>query len=481
MGIDVGTTQTKAAVFDENWSMKGYAASPNEILRSKDGFAEQDAERVFQTVLSVVREAVGRSGVRNLEAVGLSVQGDAFIPVDKNRRALALAQLGMDYRAGEETDELSGRFGAETMFKKTGMPPHPMNTLCKILWFKKHCPALDERVWKYMTYADFLLSKLGAEEPVIDRSMASRTMALSLETGQWDDDLFQYGALPRERFCAPAEPGTTVGTLSKRICEETGITGRALLTAGGHDQTCAALGAGLFEEGIALDSHGTAEVLSSVLQKSNLSRRFFENGFPCYRHVIPKQYFTFALNHTGGLPFQWVHDQFASQEAAEAKASGRDTYDVILEKMPVQPTNLIAIPFPSGGAKGSVHGLTFSTTRHEFAKAILEATAMELRKNLLLLCAAGVKIQELRCVGGGAKSGIGLQLKADILGLPVATMKIREAACLGAAELAGVGVGAFETAAQAARLAETAKVFYPEQQRAAQYAEKYAEYIEISK
>ena len=483
MGLDVGTTGVKAAVFDESGEMKGYGFEEYEVVCQKPGWAEQDAERVFQAACRVMGEAAAQSG-GGIAAIGLSVQGDAVIAVDEHFRPVAPVQLGMDYRCRAESDAFAREFGEEWLFQKTGMRPHPLNSLCKVRNFVQATPETDRKTARYMTYSDYMLSRLGADEPVIDHTMATRTMGVDLKTLDWDDALLAAAGVDRARLSKPVPSGVQVGRLDPMLAEALHISPRAMLVTGGHDQPCAAVGAGVVRPDLALDSHGTAEVVSSAFDAPNTSDAMFKGGFPCYAHAAAGMYFTFSLNHTAGILYRWFVENFCQPDAQEAAQKGARLYEYVLSQSPDAPSPVIALPYWSGkctpnwnlAAKGLMIGMTMATTRYDEARAIVEALCFDLLENIEALKAAGVRIESLRAVGGGARSPIGLQMKADVTGLSVHTLKVREAACLGAALLAGVAAGAYGSAREAASIVRLDATYEPRPGMHARYGERYALY-----
>lgn len=482
MGLDVGTTGVKAAVFDETGEMKGYGFEEYEVVCAKPGWAEQDAERVFQAACRVMGEAAKQSG-GEIQAIGLSVQGDAVIAVDENCHPVAPVQLGMDYRCQRESEAFAREFGEEWLFQKTGMRPHPLNSLCKVRNFTA-TPEVDRRAARYMTYSDYMLSRLGADEPVIDHTMATRTMGVDLKTLDWDDALLTAAGVDRSRLSKPMPSGVCVGRLNPALAEALAISPRAMLVTGGHDQTCAAVGAGVVRPDLALDSHGTAEVVSTAFDAPNTSAAMFRGGFPCYAHAVKGMYFTFSLNHTAGILYRWFVENFCQPDAPAAAQKGARLYEYVLSMSLDAPSPVIALPYWSGKctpewnltAKGLMVGMTMATTRYDQARAIVEALCFDLRENIEALREADVRIEALRAVGGGARSPIGLQMKADVTGLPVHTLKVREAACLGAALLAGVAAGTFTSAREAASIVRLDDTYEPRSAMQACYNDRYALY-----
>lgn len=487
LGLDIGTTGCKAIVFDIEGRALGHAFREYGVVCDAPAKAEQDAELVWTLTQDVLREAAARAGVQDLQALSVSVQGDAIIPVDREFHALHPAILGMDYRSATHARRCAKRFGAFELFQRTGMRPHPMNSLTKVLLLRELQPAIFQRASKIVTYADFILGRLGAEA-VIDHTMASRTMAFDLAAGRWCQDLHAILDLDPGCWSKPVASGTVVGTIRPALAEDLGLPRDLALVAGGHDQTCAALGAGVVRPGLGVVSTGTAEVLSTASDQPSLSRAMFDGFFPCYRHAKPGMFFTFALNHVGGILLKWWRDQLASAEVADAARAGSDPYTLMDERLPAGPSPVMVIPHFNGSgtpacdleAKGAIVGLTLATTRHDIAQAILEGLCFELRINLDTMREAGIRVDEIVAVGGGARSVRWLQMKADILGRPIRTVRCREAACLGAALLAGTAVGAWGSLDEAvARTVAVDRAFVPQPERVAQYAERFAVYRQI--
>lgn len=486
LGIDVGTTGAKAMLFAPDGKALGYAFQEYGIQYTKEGYAQQDAEKVWEITKRVIQKAV-KEAAMPIKAVSLSVQGDAVIAVDRNRHAISSAHLGMDYRGQEEARQCGEDLGEKWIFQKTGMRPHPMNFFIKILWIQKHDPNLYERTWKFVTYADFLLGKLGSDDIVVDYTMASRTQAFELKEKVWSKEILGAYGISEEKLGRPVPSGTVVGKIRRELAEELGISQDALLVAGGHDQVCAAIGAGITYKGMALDSHGTAEVLSTVLEEPKLNDVMFKGYYPCYIHGLPGQYFTFALNHTGGGLLKWFVEGFCQKDRELAEKGGGEVYDYLISRMPEGVAPVVVLPYLNGSGtpacdlemKGGILGLTMATDRFDIGKGILEALAFEMRWNLAEMRKAGVQITDIRCVGGGARSSEGLQLKADIMGVPVASLKIREAACFGAAILAGKGLEIYRGIKEVGGLVQVKEIFEPCLPRHKAYESRYHLYREL--
>ena len=487
IGLDVGTTGCKAIVFDYSGRILGQGYREYGVICDAPGKAEQDAERVWALACEALREAAFRSNSKDIKALSISVQGDAIIPVDPNFHPLHNAILGMDYRSARQAKYCEETLGAEALFKQTGMRPHPMNSLIKALLLRDLAPKAFDQAFKIVTYADFVLGRLCGES-LIDYTMASRTMGFDLASLEWSQPIHQALGLNRDIWSRPACSGTPAGRILPELAESLGLPSTLLVVTGGHDQTCAALGAGAVHPGRGVVSTGTAEVLSTPLPKPVLSQRVFDSFYPCYFHARKGMYFTFALNHCGGILLRWWRDHFASEEVLEANHQRLDPYQLIDDRMSSRPSPVMFLPHLNGSgtplcdlqSKGAIVGITLSTTRHEIAQAILEGLTFELRLNIENMEQCGIDLQQLAAAGGGSKSARWLQMKADILKRPIRTLACREAACLGAAMLAGTAAGIYRTIDEAVeQTVRYDKEFIPNPEQVDAYEKRYSVYQEI--
>ena len=488
IGLDIGTTGCKAIVFSDDWEILGRGNREYSILTPQSHWAEQDAERVCNLALESLAEAVDQCSSDPPKAMALSVQGEAVIAVDQAGKPLRNAILGMDTRTTTENRWLAETFGAETLFNRTGMPIHTMNTLTKLLWLKKNEPAIWERSHQFLLYEDYFLRRLTGKAS-ISHCLASRTQMYDLQNGCWAAEILETCGIEHERLAElPPAAGGIVGSLDKKIAAQVGIQSDVSLVSGGHDQACAALGSGVIEPGLAMVSTGTAEVVEVAMSSPMLSESLRRGNISVYRHVVPELYLSMTLNHSGGLLLRWFRDTLCKDKLLAAEQSGSDAYDLMLADARPGPTDLMVLPHFAGSgtplldttSRGAFLGMTFATTQADLAKAILEGLTFELRINLDLLRASGIQIEQLHAVGGGARSESWLQLKADICETPLRVPRVTEAACLGAAVLASVGAGKYDAVSSAIQEAiATNRTITPRSKNAEVYRRRYRLYLEL--
>jgi xylulokinase len=443
LGIDIGTTGCKAGVFSGDGVLLTLAYREYPLLAPEKGWAELDSARVIQACMEVIREAAARCSGDPVRAIGITCQGEAFTPVSRDGCYLGNGMVSSDTRAATIASDWSRQFGVERLYERTGHTPHPMFTLFKLLWVRDHRPEVWSQAAKFYCFEELLQARLGLE-PAISWPLAGRTMMFNVRTHRWEDEILTAVGLDPSRLAPPVASGTVVGEIASSVAAELGLPAGVKVVAGGHDQPCGALGAGVAEPGAAMYATGTVECICPAFAEPIIAENLMQNNLCTYDHAVPGMYTTVAFSLTGGNLLRWFRDEWGQVERDEARRTGADPYDLLLREMPGEPTDLTVLPYftPSGTpyfdaeVPGAILGLRLGTTRGQVLRALLEGVAMEMRLNVDILDRAGLHIREFRAIGGGAKNVALTQLKADVLDRPITTLAVTEAGCLGVALLA---------------------------------------------
>jgi xylulokinase len=487
LGLDIGTSGCKATIVDYEGNVKGQAYQEYSLLAPKPGWQELDPELVWKSVKRVIADSLAQHKGDNIKAISVSSFGEAVVPIDNNGNVLHNSIIYIDVRGDEESGHLKDRLGCEKILRITGASVHPMYSISKIMWLKAHMPEVYNKTWKFLLFADFILFKLGAK-PHTDYSLAARTMAFDIINKRWSHKILECAGVDEDKFAEPVQAGTVVGEVSKTVAAELDLPGNLILVAGGHDQPCAALGAGVIKSDLAVDGLGTTECITPAFDQAIISDPMAKSSFACVPHVIKDMYVTYAFTLTSGSMLKWYRDNFGSVYKEEAIRSNINLYDLLIQRAAPHPSGIFVLPHFAGAgtpymdteAKGAIVGLNINTKAEDIIKAILEGITFEIMINVEKLREAGIKVEELRAVGGLAKSHLFLQLKASMMGRKVTTLRISEAGTLGVAILAGTASGIYKSIEDAVqRLVKKKREFYPDEKLHEIYMEKFQTYKKI--
>lgn len=485
LALDIGSSELKVAVYDADGRCLSSVTTEVEGALVSGARAELDPEQFWRSVCDGISE-ICRPLRTPLMAASISSQGESFLPLDADGKALGNIILNIDSRAVVEMDEFSAEFGKSRLYQQTGLPAHPMYSLPKIAWLRKNQPEVFGKTAKFVCLEDYILHRLGME-PAISSPLASRTMGLDIHRDQWAGELLDFAGVTSRQFSRVAPSGTAVGEAAPAIAAELGLTPGVLWSAGGHDQVCASIGAGAQGVGTVADGTGTFECISAPLEKPLLTDASLAANLPCERHAIAGQFLTLAYG-PGGIALKWLRDNCSRGLMAQASGSGKSAYELMLADVPDAPTGLFFFPYLLGTgtpwldseAKATIWGLTSSTTNQDLVKAALEGVCYEMRWNLDIFENTGIHVDRILAVGGGAKSAMWLQLKADIYERPVVEVP-GEASSRGAAICAGVGVNVFSGWREAiGTLVKTGRVFEPRPEKSRQYQDLFAQYKQLA-
>lgn len=487
MGLDIGTTGAKATLFDEEGKVLSYSYEEYDIISAQGGQYEIDPLIVWETVKNIIRKAYTKAGSVNVKALCTSSLGEAFVMLDKDGKELANSPIYMDKRGAEECGDLVNNLGAEEIMYITGLPPHSMYSVCKLMWQNRNNPTLYAKTSKILFYGDYILHKLGGQY-VADYSLAARSMCFDVKNKNWSKRIIEAAGLDPDIFPETRVSGTVVGEILPSIADELGVNKGIKLVLGGHDQLMVAIGAGITSEGQAVNGIGTVDCITPVFKGPRLNRSMMDSSYASIPYLFEDMYVTYAFNMTGGSLLKWFRDTFAKKDKEIAEKNNLQIYSILDKEIPKDPTNIFVLPHFTGSptprpdihAYGAIVNLTLSTSRGEIYRACMEGEAFEMKHNIQTLEANDIPIKELRTVGGGSRSPQWLQIRADIFGKKVVAMNYEEAGTLGTAILAGVASGCYTSVQEAANTLNQVKTcYYPNEKANQYYTERYEKYIQL--
>ncbi|GIV85143.1 MAG: xylulokinase [Candidatus Roseilinea sp.] len=444
LGIDIGTTNLKALVFNRAGRVVAHASAPTPTHYLGAGQAYYEPEEIWQQVLGLIRTAVSQvEQARKIAGVACSSMGESGVPIDGEGHPLYHAIAWFDRRTEPQAAYLAEHIGREHIFKSCGLDVYPIYGLCKILWLQDNHSDVLARAERWLNMADFIAYRL-CGVAATDYSLASRTLALDLRGLRWNDDLLHAIGI-RPSLLAPLMPsGTHLGSILPEVARATGLPESVQVATGGHDHVCAALAAGVIRPSDVLDSIGTAEALfmplSNVLDDITLARMGYAQGV----HVAGG-YYILGGQFSSGAAIEWFkqvlgesHDYSILIEEAKRVPPGSEGVSFLPH---LRAANT---PYNDPLAMGAFLGLTTDVRRGNLFRALLEGIAMEMRSALYPLLALQQRTPErIRATGGGTRNALLMQIKADVFGGRIDIFDVEEGAALGAAMLAGIAGGVY--------------------------------------
>jgi xylulokinase len=485
LGIDVGTSGCKAAVFSLDGHLQASAYEEYDFYSPKPGWAEIDTQQVWKQVKNTIQTVSPKVTHDPIQALCVSSLGEAVVPVTADRKILGPSMLNFDARGNESIAELRMKLDNQQLYQINGNTLGNFYTLSKLMWLKKNQPDLYNQVDWFLHWSGFVSFMLGAD-PSVDYSLANRTLLFDLVSNDWSEELLILTGVDREKLPPTVPSGAKIGNVSTNIARELGIPAGIPIISGGHDQCCNGLGCGVIELGQAMYGMGTYICMMPVFDRRPASYAMISQGINTEHHVVPGKYVSFIYNQ-GGVLVKWFRDTFAIQDHKMAAANGTDIYDLLTAEMPEHPSSLMVLPhFTATGppafisdSSGVIAGLHLDTSRGEILKGVIEATTFYMRECLESL-PEEIVINKLWAAGGGSKSPAWLQICADVLGRPFIQPVVTEAGALGAAILAGTGSRNFKTIHEGVEaMVRLKREFYPHPESQQRYNERFEKYRQM--
>jgi xylulokinase len=486
LGIDVGTTGCKAVAFSIEGRPLASSYEEYDVQRVQPGYAELDTLYVWEKVKLVIKRVTGNTRDDPIQALVVSSLGEAVVPVTYDRRVLGPSLLNFDQRGEEFVSGLCNILENNRLYRINGNTVGNHYSLTKLLWLKTYQPKLYDRTDLFLHWSGFVSFMLGAE-PVVDFSLANRSLLFDLDKSDWSDELITLAGIERGKLPRPVPSGTVIGEVSYSLAEELGLPPSVAIVAGAHDQCANALGCGVIHEGQAMYGMGTYICVTPVYEQRKDPARMITRGLNTEHHAAPGLFASFIYN-PGGALVKWYRDTFASVEKKQILENGGDIYTYLISEIPQQPSDVLVLPHfaPTGppefitDSSGVMIGLRLETQRGDILKGILEGTTYYIRECIESLPETGITIQDFRAVGGGSKSNAWIQLCADILGCPISRPIITEAGALGAAILGGIGKGIFSSVKTGVEAMVSVEcTFDPNPNLVDQYTLRYEQYRQI--
>lgn len=448
LGIDLGTSSIKAAVYGFDGSLLGSAEQPIALYHRAPGHVEQDLVDFYAAAAAASQKCITASAIDPGRVGALAVAGQmaAVGLVDTDNAPIAPFDSWLDTRCGDVVDDLAQQLGAR-IAAVAGCPP-TISIGPKMVWWRRNRPDVCSRAASFVTAAGYVTAQAvgrKGNDAFIDPSYLHFTAVADVAHARWDDDLVDAVGVDPDLLPHVVESTDLVGQLTTRAAQAFGLREGVPVAAGCGDTAATALGAGVTETGQAFDIAGTAAVFGMCLPE--FSPDINGDTLLTMRAALPGRWYSLAYVGGAGQVVEWLCREILRHPTLTNEAY-RDLARVAAEA-PVGSDGLVLSPHFSGrvapaapAMRGSATGLSPRTGRAHFARATLESIAFEYRGYAQIACAAAdLTLTEVVGTGGGSRLGLWNQIKADVLGVPYRALDTIESGTRGAALVALAAIG----------------------------------------
>jgi len=458
IGVDVGTSGTKAVAIDANGKLIASALVEYPLLTPKPGWAEQDPAEWKAAALSALKQIAHAPGVdaADVKGIGLTGQMHGSVFLDTHNNVLRNALLWCDNRTAAQCNAITAKVGERRLIEMVCNPALTGFTAPKVLWLRDNEPHLYEKVRRVLLPKDYVRWVLTGEYAT-DVADASGTLLFDVKNRTWHTELMSMLGIDPAFMPRAFEGPEITGTLSKGAAAFTGLPAGIPVVAGGGDQAAGGVGNGIVRKGVISSTVGTSGVVFAFADAISLDPQGRVHTF-C--HSVPGAWHVMGVVLSAGGSLRWFRDALCPTEKAIAAEIGKDPYELIAEAagtIPAGAEGLTFLPYLSGErtphkdpyARGAFVGLSLKHTRAHMARAVLEGVAFAMRDSLEIMREMGVAIAQVRASGGGARSALWRQIQADVNKTPLVTTNIDEGPAYGAALLATVTTGLYKSVEEA--------------------------------
>jgi xylulokinase len=463
LGIDLGTASLKASLFREDGSLLACESRGYPLLAPKSGFAEQDPEewlKALSLACGALREAHPRE-FGGVAGIGICGQMHTQVYLDREGLLLRPAITWMDQRSCALVNDINcDQQAHDLIFKESQNFPTTTYTALQALWVKREQEALWEKVRHILVAKDYLKYRLTGTMAT-DPTDASGTLLYNVKDRTWSEALLRFFGFSPSLLPQVLPSDTIIGTIAGEASRITGLPEGVPVANGCSDNSASALGAGMVEPGQVTLISGTAGVITVC---SDRPLPDVQCRTLCWNYCLRDRWVTLGVMQTAGESLNWFRRAFDTR-VGECGPGGDvfEQYDELVKNVPEACGGLVFLPYLNGErtpywdtfARGVFFGMSLSTDKASFVRAVMEGVCMGFRQNLEAVESLGIKVDQVRAVGGGLRSPVWLSILARILRKPIVTVSTPDTGNLGNILLCGKAIGLFSSVEEAATRACT--------------------------
>lgn len=461
LGIDLGTTGVKAALFRaDDGAVIADAFVDYPLMHPHPGWAEQDPADWWRATTEAVRACLAGAAQQGVQAsdvcgLGLSGQMHGVVLLDEENRVLRPCIIWADQRSEAQCRWITERVGARRLIEYVSNPALTGFSAPKLLWIRDNEPDIFARARMMLLPKDYIRYLLTGVK-AMEISDAAGTMLLDVKRGVWSQEVLRALDLDPALFPPVVAADGESGTITEEVAAQTGLPVGVPVAGGGADNACGAVGNGVVAPGFGLVSVGTSGIVLAYSDAPQVDTSGPVPRVHTFNHAVPGAWYLMGVTQGAGLSLHWVRDNIGLPEQALERWTGIDAYEALAreaESVPPGCEGLIFLPYLQGErtphldayARGGWIGLTASHDRRHLIRSVMEGVAFSLKDCLAIIREQGLRLDQVRATGGGAKSPLWRQIIADVLGIELVVTNATEGPAFGAALLAGVACGVYKT------------------------------------
>ena len=470
LGIDFGTGGCKVTAIDETGAFVGEASTEFATYHEHPGWSEQEPSDWWTALCASLRKLT-ESGVdlRSVAALALDGSTHNAVLLDGKMRPVRRTIMWTDQRATAECEALKAGSG-ERVFSTCYQMPAPTWTLPQMMWLKANEPDVLKKVEHVLFVKDYVRYLLTGKAAT-DYIEAQGTLFFDMKRMAWDRELVELSGLKMSALPEIIKPTDVAGTVSKAIAAETGLPEGCAVVCGSSDSAVEDYGAGAVEPGDLIIKLATAGNVNSMTAEAHPHPKTLT-----YSHIVPGMWYSVSATNAAALCQRWMRDAFF----AGADAGGCNIYEVMNDeaaKSPVGANGVFFHPYLQGercpywdpNLRASFTGVSISSTRGDFARALMEGVAFSLKDCYRTLEEMRLPVKRIFLIGGGARSKLWGEIVANVFNCSVAVPTPGDAS-FGACLLAGTGVGIFGNVKEAvAKCLHLGRTIEPDPKTALEY------------
>ncbi len=463
LGIDIGTSGTKALIMDASAGVLATASAEYGAATPKPGWSEQNPEDWWAASIKATRAALKKAGIdgKAVAGVGLSGQMHGLVITDENDKPLRPSIIWNDQRTASEAAEIEAKVGGRAkLIRLVGNAAMTSFTLTKLLWVRKHEPRIYDKIRHLLLPKDYVRLKMTGLY-IGEVSDMSGTLMLDQRKRDWSKKMLSTFDIDQKILPPVVESHEVTGRLSSAAAAKLGLAAGTIVVGGGGDQPAGAVGNGVVREGLTSATMGTSGVVYTHSKEYRTDPASRVNTF-C--SCVADQWCMFGCVMAAGGSFQWLRNTLCDAEVSAAKVKGVDPYELMVARAArARPGSggVFWLPYLTGErtphadplARAGWIGIGAQTGRDELIRAVMEGATFGMGDVVDLLAERGISIRQIRLSGGGARSKLWRQLQADIYGKTCVTINSEQGGAYGVALLAAVGAGEYKNIAQACQAA----------------------------